>query len=90
MNTAPAITISERHRARRRASIWDPSSGAKIGRQSTVPSLDAGHASVEGASVEFFDDYGSVYVWLCTSGQGLQGHRRRRSEILKSEDITRS
>jgi len=50
--------------------------------------LDAERASW-GASIQFFDDNGSVYVWLCAPSQSLERNRCRRSVILKSENITR-
>ena len=54
-----------------------------------MPSLNPEHASAKGASVQFLDDNGSVYVCLCAPGQSLEGNRRGRSVILKSEDIRR-
>jgi hypothetical protein len=42
------------------------------------------------ASIQFFDEKGSVYVWSRASGQSLEANRRGRSVILKSEDISRS
>ena len=50
--------------------------------------MDAERASW-GASIQFFDHNGSVYVWLCASSQSLEPNRRGRSVILKSENITR-
>ena len=41
-----------------------------------------------GASIQFFDDNGSVYVWLCASSCGLEANPRGRSVILKSENIS--
>ena len=40
------------------------------------------------ASIQLFDQNGSVYVCLCASGESLEGNSRGGKVILKSEDIT--